>query len=185
MSKIIVKRTNRYGMGVYAGKPIKKGEVIRSMGGRRLDVNEVWREILSGKINIDDPLQIGRRTHIVLDNISRLFNHSCDPNAGLRKNSELFALRDIMPREEITMDYSLTSSPTNNWTMRCKCGTKLCRKTIGDILSVPKSRLEYYKKAGALQTYMRRLLADLQDNPKNIKYYDARAIANATYSLAR
>lgn len=177
MVKLVVKKTNKYGKGVFSASDIKKGEVIKVLKGRRLDVYEVWSQILSGKIGVDYPLQIGRRTHIILDPISRLFNHSCEPNAAIRKNSELFALRDIRIGQEITFDYSLTCAPTDDWSMRCFCGSKICRHVIGDILTISKTRLEYYQKEGALQTYMKRLLPDIIKKRNAIAFYDRKAIS--------
>jgi len=157
MKKLIVKNTKKYGKGVFARMPIKKGEVIHVLNGRKFDVREFVEKVISGKEYIDDPFQIGLRTYIDLDEMSRTFNHSCDPSGGIRKNSELFALRDIATGEEITYDYSLTIAPTK-WKMRCKCGSKQCRKILGDVTTVPKKRREEYKKAGAFQRYMGKLI---------------------------
>jgi SET domain-containing protein len=40
---------------------------------------------------------------------------------------QFYALRDIRPGEEITVDYEMTLHPD---TKRCSCGTKTCRGTI-------------------------------------------------------
>jgi hypothetical protein len=75
----------------------------------------------------------------------------------MRKRSELFALRDILPGEEITYDYSSTVGPNitaDMWTMKCSCGASVCRKTIGNVLSIPEDRFHMYLKAGALQDHI-------------------------------
>jgi hypothetical protein len=103
-------------------------------------------------------LQIGKSFYIDLDYLSRAFNHSCDPNAGIRKISELFALRDIKKGEEITYDYSAVVGPNNppsEFSMKCKCGAKYCRGIIGNILTIPKKSLENYIKNGAVQDYIK------------------------------
>jgi len=92
--KLIIKSTGKYGKGIFTASAIPKGTVIHVLNGSRMSLAEFVRKIFSGEERLDDPLQIGRRTYLDLDDFSRLFNHSCDPNAGLRKNSELFALRD-------------------------------------------------------------------------------------------
>lgn len=135
--KLIIKSTKKYGNGVFATGDIKQGDVIYILSGDRMDWSELIKRVTSKKEYIDDPFQVGRRTYIDLDDFSRTFNHSCDPNGGIRKNSELFALRDIKKGEEITYDYSMTIGPTR-WHMACKCGSKNCRKVLGDALSVPK-----------------------------------------------
>lgn len=172
----VVKDTKKYGRGIFASRNIAKGEVIHIMRGKKMGVFETWKRILQGKVRVDDPLQIGMRTHMILDSTSRLFNHSCDPNAGIRKNTELFALKDILNGGEITFDYSLTSSPTDSWSMKCQCGAKICRKIIGDIRSVPKKRLAYYKQLGALQTYMKKLLNRIKNHHYTVTFYDSKAI---------
>lgn len=156
-NNFLIKNTGKYGKGGFASKNITKGEAIRIFGGKDMGPKDFVEQVNSDKENIDDPLQVGKRTYLNLDEVSRSFNHSCDPNAALRKRSELFALRDIPVGEEITYDYSLTIAPTK-WKMRCACGSKNCRKVLGDILSVPKKRRLEYRKLGALQDYMRRLL---------------------------
>jgi hypothetical protein len=159
--KFAIKDTSKYGKGVFASRDIKKGEVIRVFGGKTMGINDFVEQVNTDKEDIDDPLQVGKRTYLNLDKTSRSFNHSCDPNAALRKRSELFALQDIPKGKEITYDYSLTIAPTK-WAMRCKCGSKNCRKVLGDVLSVPKTRLTEYRRLGALQEYMRRLLTQIK-----------------------
>ena len=157
----VIKQTGKYGSGAFAARDIRRGEIIRIFGGETMDLHVFVDRVNSGKENIDDPLQVGKRTYLDLDEISRTFNHSCDPNAALRKRSELFAIRDIPKDTEITYDYSLTIAPTE-WAMRCKCGSQNCRRLLGDILSVPKNRRLEYRRLGAIQSYMRRLLDKIE-----------------------
>ncbi len=160
--KLIVKNTKKYGKGVFAGRFIKRGEVIYLLSGERFTAKDFVAKIKSGKEYIDDPLQIGKRTYLDLDSLSRTFNHSCNPNSSLRKASELFAIRDINKGEEITYDYSLTIAPTK-WNMKCVCGSENCRGVLGDVLSIPKKQLNYYKKANAMQSYMKLLLKKIEE----------------------
>ena len=111
---LVVKDTGKYGKGVFAGRDIKKREIIYTLGGKRMGVNDFIKNVLSGKENLDDQFQIGKKTYINLNELSRTFNHSCNLNGGIRKKSELFALRDIKGGEEITYDYSLTIAPLEN-----------------------------------------------------------------------
>lgn len=62
-------------------------------------------------------------------------NHSCMPNATVifaRPEIHLVALRDIGIGEEVTLDYALLHEPP--WSMKCLCGTTVCR---GTILGIP------------------------------------------------
>ncbi len=175
MKKFVVKDTKKYGKGVFATTEIKKGEVIHILNGIKMDVSELVKKVLSGKEFIDDPFQIGRRTYIDLDELSRTFNHSCDPSGGIRDNSELFALRDIHKGDEITYDYSLTIAPTE-WNMKCKCGSKICRKSLGDVLSIPKKRREEYKILGAIQLYIKKLLKVIEQGNYKMPAYEKKAL---------
>ena len=133
------------------------------------------KKINSKNENIDDPLQVGKRTYIDLDKKSHLFNHSCNPNTGIRKISEMFALRDIKRGEELTYDYSSTIAPTE-WKMKCKCGGDGCRKILSDVLSIPKKQLEYYKKSGAIQKYMKLVLKDVERGKYKLPKYEVIAL---------
>ena len=58
-------------------------------------------------------------------NAAQFINHSCQPNSFVRimhGHIIFFALRDIRPGEEITMDYRDPNHP-----LVCKCGAPRCR----------------------------------------------------------
>lgn len=173
--KLIVHDTHKYGKGIYAGENIKKGTVIHEMGGKRLTLSKLVERIVTGKEFLDDPFQIGRRTYIDLDEFSRTFNHSCDPNMGIRNRGQMFALRDIKKGEQLTFDYSLTIAPTE-WEMKCMCGSAKCRHKLGDILSVPKKRRDEYRKMGALQRYMKDLLNEIEAGGYRMPTYEKNAL---------
>ncbi|MBI5847520.1 MAG: SET domain-containing protein-lysine N-methyltransferase [Nitrospirae bacterium] len=135
-----------------------QGQVIKVLDGEVVTFDECMRRVTAGAENIDDPLQIDDQLFLDLDELSRTFNHSCEPNAGMRKRSELFALRDIMPGEEITYDYSsvvgINITP-DMWTMECNCGASGCRKLLSNILSITEAQLRFYIQAGAVQDYIK------------------------------
>lgn len=173
--KFVIKNTGKYGKGVFAKKDIKKGSIVHVLDGKKMTLADFIKKVNSGKEDIDDPFQIGRRSYIDLDTLSRLFNHSCDPNCGIRKKSEMFAIKDIKKGDEITYDYSVVIAPTV-WKMRCKCGSVKCRKTLGDVRSVPKKQLAVYKKLGALQGYMKVLLREIEVGRYKIPKYEIQAL---------
>ncbi len=56
----------------------------------------------------------------------RYTNHSCRPNARLQIRDgriEFYALRDITPGEEITVDYG---EPHHEGQLACRCGVEGC-----------------------------------------------------------
>lgn len=134
------------GKGCFASRPIKQGEVIRILSGEPLVGKDVDNRILSGESRPDDELQIGDDLFFALDETSYFFNHSCDPNGGIRNVSELFALRDIVEGEELTYDYATTvgieKAPgwilgNNDWSMDCRCRAEGCRKEIRPVTTIP------------------------------------------------
>lgn len=173
--KFTIQNTKKYGRGIFASKDINRGEVIHILQGEKLDVMDFVNHINTGCGHPNDPLQVGRRTYLALDIPSLIFNHSCDPNAGIRKRSELFALRDIAKGQEITYDYSATIAPTE-WLMKCQCGSQHCRGTIGDITSLPKRQLAKYKKLGAIQRYMKSVLKEIEADTYQIPKYEIQAL---------
>lgn len=119
------------GRGCFATRPFKKGRKIVELTGERVSRLEAARR-MRGK----------RRLHICAINSywgidssrggngSQFVNHSCRPNSFLRIVHEhiiFFALRDISPGEEITLDYVNSYHPDD---YRCRCGVEGCRGTI-------------------------------------------------------
>lgn len=169
--KLVVKETGKYGKGVFAGEDIKKGQKIYILSGPTMTTKKFAEMVNSGNENIDDPLQVGKRTYIDLDKISRTFNHSCNPTTGIRKRSEMFALREIKKGEELTYDYSSVVAPTE-FRMKCYCGAKDCRKIVGDIRSIPNKKIFFYKNEGALQKYMKLVAKQLENSTYRIPKYE-------------
>ena len=100
----------------YTGERITNVEAQRRAGRRKLricGVDERWSL---------DGARGGNGTHYI--------NHSCQPNAFMMSVSGhilFFALRDIQPGEEITVDYHTTLHDDDK---RCTCGAEKCRGTI-------------------------------------------------------
>lgn len=161
INKFEVGDTEKCGKGMFATEDIAKGEKIYFFDGKIFTLDGINKRVSDGDECIDDPLQIDDDAFLDLDEISRMFNHSCDPNAGFRGRSELFAIKDIEKGEEIVYDYSSVvgvNVTSDMWTMQCHCGSDKCRKVIGNILSLPKETLQKYVDAGAPQDYLKRQL---------------------------
>jgi len=114
------KFTKRKKIAEYTGERISDWEAMRRARGRRhLRVCDV-----DGKWSLDGAIG-GNGTHYI--------NHSCDPNAFMKTlygHVLFFALHDIKPGEEITIDYEQTLLPDSR---RCHCGSRNCRGTINKI----------------------------------------------------
>lgn len=75
-------------------------------------------------VEFDDGFALDASRH---GNELRYVNHSCAPNTYLRivgHRVELYALRTILPGEELTCDYGETQ---HAGAMPCRCGATPCR----------------------------------------------------------
>lgn len=134
--------TENKGWGVKAKLPIKKGVYILEYVGEVVTEREFkermatlyTRDTHHYCLNLDGGLVIdGHRT----GSDGRFVNHSCSPNCEMQKwcvnglfRMALFAMRDIVPGEELTYDYNFSLfNPTEG--QPCRCDTPQCRGVIG------------------------------------------------------
>lgn len=104
----------------YTGERITYGEALRRMRGRRRNricgVDLGW--CIDGNVG---------------GNMTQYINHSCEPNCDAQLVQGcilLFALRDIAPGEEITVDYGRSFHTDRK---KCRCRSFSCRGTINYI----------------------------------------------------
>jgi SET domain-containing protein len=122
------------GKGCYATRLFQKGRKIAEYAGERITAEEADRRAEGRRklrvCAIDHEWSIdggrgGNGTHYI--------NHSCRPNSYMRvtRGHILFmALRDILPGEEITVDYVTTHHSDKK---KCLCNAPGCRGTINKI----------------------------------------------------
>lgn len=152
-----IKKVKNKGQGIFTKKSFAKGELVHVLTGDRLTSKQMDVRVEQGLETCDDPFQISRRMYLDLDELSRCFNHSCDPNCGVRQENKLFALRDIAPGEELTFDYSTTVPRYKSWwKMKCRCGSTNCRKVISSYNTIPKAQLEKYLRLKVLPLWIRK-----------------------------
>jgi len=138
-----------HGLGLFAAVDIPAGATILLFTGEIINLDEV----LSSGQDECYPLQFATTLYLDLDARSRIVNHSCVPNAGLRSDRVLVALRDIRFGEEICYDYSTTMSE-RRWTMQCRCALAECRGIVGDFHDLPPSLKEHYLQLGIVQSFI-------------------------------
>jgi SET domain-containing protein len=151
-----IKRSKISGCGVFATQQIKKGRRIHIMRGKRMTIRAMFRAVDGGLEDSADPLFIGDDLYLDLDELSRSFNHSCNPNAYIRGKCTLVALKNIRVGEEITYDYSTTMVDGDRikslghpvWSCRCKCGARNCVGRIDQFQRLPARRRAFYVKNG-------------------------------------
>jgi hypothetical protein len=135
----LILKQSKFGLGVFAGRPFLRGEVIYEFGGTRYTRENAPAALLSGAepchfIQIDHNLYLGPS-----GGVDDYVNHSCDPNTFVCINKTghvyLIAIRDIIEGEEFFFDYSTTMAD-GLWSCPCACGSKLCRGGINDFIEL-------------------------------------------------
>ena len=140
--RVVRRRSNIHGSGVFARLPLAKGSKIIEYAGERISDKECERRYpeyldednhtfifeLAKNVNIDGG------SH---GNTARWINHSCAPNCEtIEENDKIYivAVRAIRAGEELTYDYNmdagepLTPAVKRRWP--CRCGAKKCRGTV-------------------------------------------------------
>jgi SET domain-containing protein len=152
-----IKKTEKYGGGVFAKKNISKGALLAIFGGYVMTTNE------ESKL----PLKIRDLAHQIHENFVLgvkdvkkiqpvdMFNHSCEPNAGFNGQIFLISMKNIKKGEQITFDYAMVLHKSKNvkiYKMNCLCGLESCRKIITDNDWMNKKLQSKYK--GFFQYYL-------------------------------
>lgn len=164
--KLVVRESKIAGSGSFATKNIKDKQTIKALTGGVFTGAELDRRLMEGLSWLDDDIQIGEDLFLDPDKNSRYFNHSCNPNAGMkgRDQVEIFAIRDIAEGEEITIDYSTGTGMNKDsswiyqnvdWTMDCNCGSGNCRRVIGNVSTIPIETLRWYYEIDALPDFIK------------------------------
>jgi len=117
------------GWGVYARKPIGKGELLVLWGGRIIDESELDPTMPNFTQRV---LQVEEGFYLVTSEPpepSDRFNHCCNPNAGFTGQIGLVAMRDITAGEEVCLDYAMCdTTPYDEFI--CSCGAENCRGNV-------------------------------------------------------
>lgn len=138
-----IRQSPIHGRGVFASRRIRKGTRILQYLGERIDKEESNRR---GLALFEASKKTGGAAVYIFDlndewdldgnkdyNDARLINHSCDPNSEMINDEDqlwLYAIRDILPAEEITFDYGYDLEHFLDHP--CRCGKEGC---VGYIVS--------------------------------------------------
>ena len=121
------------GQGIFALEPFESGELVAVWGGKVYTTDECERlgqavpHMLTHTISLHEGYYLGSENLFEFDD-SELFNHSCNPNVGVKGQIILVARREISKGEELTFDYDTTETAADPFT--CQCGWQECRGTI-------------------------------------------------------
>jgi len=141
-----------HGRGVFATRLIRKGTRIIQYVGELVDKEESNRR---GLALFEESKKTGGAAVYIFEldekwdldgnkeyNDARLINHSCEPNAEMVNEDNdlwLYALREVLPGEEITFDYGYDIEHFLDHP--CRCGSETC---VGYIVS--RSQWDQLKK---------------------------------------
>ena len=122
-----VKPSRIDGQGAYAAEPVPARRKIGEIRGESISVREARRRARGRErimiVEVSDTRAIDAT--LSADPL-RFTNHSCAPNAVLRIRQgrvEFYAMRDIAPGEEITVNYGETH---HEGRLACRCGAPGC-----------------------------------------------------------
>lgn len=142
--------------GVFSLVHIPADTVVFEFTGNILQLSDIPNPLIPEN---DHYLQVDINKYIgPSGDFDDVFNHSCDPNCGLRvvgKRALLISIYEIKVGDELTFDYSTSSLETKDtWQLECKCGSWICRKIISGFQYLPEERKNYYKKLKLIPKYL-------------------------------
>jgi SET domain-containing protein len=129
--KTVVRRSGTHGRGLFARKPIAKGEIVSIRGGHILPSGPLkGRRKPPGYWGypIADGFVLGPLTRRETESVMMFLNHSCAPNVGILGQILFVAMRGIRAGEELTIDYAMFGGDPKP--MRCQCQAPACRGLI-------------------------------------------------------
>ena len=133
--KVKVRGSGIDNQGVFAVKPLKKGEISSVWGGfiiTQKDFNRLektcFKSIENYATKVADGFYLVSSKKGGLED-DDFFNHSCEPNAGINGHLLMVAMRDIACGDEVTYDYCMTDADFD-YSFKCRCGTNSCRNKI-------------------------------------------------------
>ena len=140
--RIQVRKSGVHGKGVFAVRPLGKGERVIEYTGEVID----WPEAL--RRHPHDPSDPHHTFYFSIDedhvidakvggNAARWINHSCAPNCEADETEGrvfIRTLRAIAPGEELFYDYGLVFDGRHTAALKkqfaCHCGSRRCRGTM-------------------------------------------------------
>jgi len=130
-SKVEVRESGIAGKGIYAKQDIKKGEIVFVKSGHIVNKKQALhydKALGEYSLQIADDIFLCPTTKEEVEDTAIFVNHSCDPNVGPDGQITFVVLKDIKAGEELCYDYAMTTD--YDYEMKCKCGSKYCRKVI-------------------------------------------------------
>jgi SET domain-containing protein len=131
--KTEIRISDTEGRGLFAKKPIRKGEIVSVRGGHII-TRQMEKKIKKPDgywgYPITDEVVLGPLNQREAESVMMFLNHSCEPNVGILGQIIFVAMRNIDSGEELTIDYAMFGANTKP--MKCNCRCSNCRGLITD-----------------------------------------------------
>jgi uncharacterized protein len=136
--KLEARPARQYGKhhaGIFARRKIRRDELVYVSCGYVMTLGEeqkLPKKLRDVGMQIADDLVLTVTRKADDDGV---FNHSCEPNVGIRGQIFFVAMRDIRKGEELVFDYAMVLHHGNGakpYRLGCKCGGPSCRGVITD-----------------------------------------------------
>ena len=124
MKSVVVKKSTA-GLGLFAQKEFKKGELVIEYTGETVSEAEAQRRGGKYLFELNDNWTIDGKAR---ENIARYINHACKPNCYPELNEDetkvfIYAKRTIAPGEEFTYNYGPYYFSHEIKPHGCRCAT--------------------------------------------------------------
>ncbi len=134
---IELRTTATKGDGIFTTKPFAAGETLL--------VGRIEKRLSK---NHSHASQTGENEYALHAGLISKFNHSCEPNCGIKLNvhggHDFVAMRHIKANEEATFDYAMRNYRIDHFPGNCTCGEKACRGSITGWRDLPQTRKDCY-----------------------------------------
>jgi len=149
LDAVVVRRSGVHGLGVFALRRLRAGQVIGHYTGRYYAPDEThpgWNDQLTYLFGLSDGSVIDGAEG---GNATRHINHACVPNVEAVErraaDDELLivvrTIRAIRAGDELFLDYALVIDGDDPSDYPCACGTDACRGTMAALAAISASAL--------------------------------------------
>ena len=124
---IKVRKSKIEGRGVFAQAAISPESHVLTYVGEVISKREATRRLKAGNPYIFTLNDSEDLDGDIPANLARYVNHSCEPNCESRHDGDeirIYAIKDIAPKEELTMNYGYGFEDYRDHP--CRCGSSKC-----------------------------------------------------------
>ena len=129
--KTEVRASTIHGVGLFATRAIRRGEVVAVKGGHVFDRRALRASAGRHAVSY---IQLGGGRYIGTLHLPDVpqnkmyLNHSCEPNVGIRGEITFVTLRNVRRGEELTYDWAMEEDEPER--TKCLCGARRCRGVL-------------------------------------------------------